>query len=46
MKEGILFISFTKPEQVKDTMSDWEKEQQLTKTEKANSWLHACGRKD
>ena len=29
-------------------MSDWERQQNFKKTEKAKtkSWLHACGRKD
>ena len=26
-------------------MSDWERKQNLKKTEKAKRWLHACGRK-
>ena len=27
-------------------MSDWERQQNLKKIEKAKRWLHACGRKD
>lgn len=46
IKDGIFFTRFTKPGWVKDTMSDWKKEQQLTKTVKAKHWLHADGRED
>ena len=46
MKEGVFFIRFAKPGRLKDTMSDWERQQNLKKTEKAKRWLHACGRKD
>ena len=45
MKEGVFFIRFAKPGRLKDTMSDWERQQNLKKTEKAKRWLHACGRK-
>lgn len=43
IKDGIFFTKITKPGWVKDTMSDWKKEQQLTKTVKAKHWLHADG---
>ena len=46
MKEGVFFIRFAKPGCLKDTMSDWERQQNLKKTEKAKRWLHACGMKD
>ena len=42
----VFFITFAKPGCLKDTMSDWERQQNLKKTEKAKRWLHACGRKD
>ena len=46
MKEGVFFVRFAKPGGLKGTMSDWEKQQNLKKTEKAKRWLHTCGRKD
>ena len=46
MKEGVFFIRFVKPSHLKDAMSDWERQQNLKKTEKAKRWLHACGRKN
>ena len=45
MKEGV-FIRFAKPGHLKDTMSDWERQQNFKKTEKTKRWLHVCGRKD
>ena len=44
--KGVFFIRFAKPGRLKDTMSDWERQQNLKKTEKAKRWFHACGRKD
>ena len=32
MKEGIFFIRLAKPGRLKDTMSDWERQQNLQKT--------------
>ena len=47
MKEGVFFFTrFAKPGHLKDTMSDWERQQNLKMTEKAKRWLHACRRKD
>ena len=42
----VFFITFAKPGCLKDTMSDWERQQNLKKTEKAKRWPHACGMKD
>ena len=44
MKEGVFFIRFAKPGRLKDTMSDWERQQNLKDWK--SRWLHACGRKD
>ena len=46
MKEGVFFIRFAKPGRLKDTMSDWERQENLKKTGKAKRWLHASGRND
>ena len=46
MREGAFFIRSAKPGRLKDTISDWERQQRFKKTEKAKRWLHACGRKD
>ena len=46
MKGGVFFIRFAKPGSLKHTMSDWERQQNLKKAEKAKRWLHACGKKD
>ena len=46
LNKGVFFILFAKPGRIKDTMSDWERQHNLKKTEKARRWLHACGRKD
>ena len=32
--KGVFFIRFAKPGRLKDTMSDWERQQNLRKTEK------------
>ena len=40
------FYPFTKPGYIKETMTNWEKEKQNQRTEKARRWLKACGRKD
>ena len=40
------FYPFTKPGYIKETMTNWEKEKQNQRTEKARRWLNACGRKD
>ena len=45
MNKGVFFIRFAKPGRLKDTMSEWERQQNLKKTKKAKRWLHACGRK-
>ena len=45
MKEGVFFIRSAKPGCLKDTTSDWERQQNLKKTEKAKRWLHAYGRR-
>ena len=34
LKEGVFLIRFAKPGCLKDTMSDWERQQNLKKTEK------------
>ena len=46
MKGGVFFIRFAKTGSLKHTMSDWERQLNLKKTEKAKRWFHACGRKD
>ena len=46
LKDGVFFIRFCKPGRVKDDMTNWQKEQEKMKTEKAKRWLHACGRKN
>ena len=46
MREGAFFIRSAKPGRLKDTISDWERQQGFKKTEKAKRWLHACGRKN
>ena len=46
IKEGVIFIRFTKLGRLKVTMSDWERQQNLKKIEKAKRWLHTCGRTD
>ena len=28
-----------------DSMTEWQKKQEIAKTDKAKRWLHACGRK-
>ena len=40
-----VFIRFAKPGNIKDSMTEWEKQQQIDRTEKAKRWVHACGRK-
>lgn len=39
------FIRFPKPGKIKDSMTQWEKDRESSKTEKAKIWAHACGRK-
>ena len=47
MKKGVLFfIRFAKPGRLKDTMSDWERQENLKKTGKVKRWLHASERND
>ena len=36
------FYPFTKPGYIKETMTNWEKEKQNQRTEKACWWLNAC----
>ena len=38
------FIRFPKPGKIKDSMTQWEKDRECSKTEKAKIWAHACGR--
>ena len=45
MKEGVFFIRFAKAGCLKGTMSDWERQQNLKKTEKVKRLLHSCRRK-
>lgn len=40
------FIRFAKPGKVKESMTDWKKQQEMQKTLKAKWWIHTCGRKD
>ena len=42
---GTIFIPFPKPGKIVDGMTQWEKNKQREKTEKAKRWTHACGRK-
>ena len=42
---GTCFLPFAKPGTIKDNMTEWEKRQQKSKTERAKRWIHACGRK-
>ena len=42
---GTYFIRFPKPGKVKESMTQWEKENENSKTEKAKKWVHACSRK-
>ena len=43
---GTYFIGFPKPRNLREDMTEWQKKQQLIKTEKSKAWLRACGRKD
>ena len=43
---GTEFIRFPKPGKIKKSMTKWEEEQQMQRTEKAKRWVHACGRKN
>ena len=38
------FIRFPRPGNVKESMTQWEKDRENVKTEKAKKWVHACGR--
>ena len=42
--KGVLFIRFSKPGRLKDTMSDWERQQNLKKTEKAGGSMPVEGK--
>ena len=44
LPSGTYFIRFLKPGNVKELMTQWEKDRENVKTEKAKKWLHACGR--
>ena len=46
MKEGIFFVTFAKSYRLKNTMSDWERQQNFKKTENAKRCLLAGGKKD
>ena len=46
LPEGTVFIRFAKPGNIKDSMTEWEKRQQIEKSTKAKRWQHACGRRD
>ena len=43
---GTFFIRFPKPGKLKDSMTDWEKQQIKQATEKCMRWVHCCGRKN
>ena len=43
LPEGTTFYPFTKPGYIKETMTNWEKEKQKQRTEKAHRWLNSCG---
>ena len=43
---GTEFIRFPKPGKIKTSMTKWEEEQQMQRTEKAKRWVHACGRRN
>ena len=40
---GTYFIPFPKVGKIKDGMTQWEKNKQNDKIEKAKKWIHACG---
>lgn len=42
---GTYFIPFPKVGKIKESMTQWEKNRQSERTEKAKQWIHACGRK-
>ena len=44
LPSGTYFIKFSKPGNVKESMTQWEKDRENVKTEKAKKWVHACGR--
>ena len=44
LPSGTYFIRFPKPGNVKESMTQWEKDRENVKTEKAKKWVHACGR--
>lgn len=43
---GTYFIPFPKVGKIKDSMTQWEKNRQSGRTERAKQWIRACGRKD
>ena len=43
---GTYFIPFPKVGKIKESMTQWEKNRQSERTERAKQWIHACGRKD
>ena len=44
LPSGTYFIRFPKPGNIKESMTQWEKDRENVKTEKAKKWVHACGR--
>lgn len=42
----VFFIRFTKPGNIKEVMTNWEKQREGERTEKCKRWVHACGRRD
>ena len=46
MPEGTTFVRFPKPGNIRENMTQWQKQQEKLKTEKAKSWQYLCGRKD
>ena len=40
--EGTEFIRFPKPGRIKESMTEWQKTQDIAKTRKAKKWLDAC----
>ena len=43
---GTYFMPFPKVGRIKESMTQWEKNRQNERTEKAKKWIHACGRKN
>ena len=43
---GTYFMTFPKVGKIKESMTQWEKDREKAKSEKAKKWTHACGRKN